>query len=96
MSQIEPHGFVPRDISITLGTAATVLAVANQYRSHLQMQNVSQTFYYSFTNAACAPGATGCYQLGAGQTYMSGAIVPEGNIYVAGTGTGSLLVATEC
>lgn len=95
--QIEPHGFgPPNDITLTLNGSPQLLVGPNKYRSHIQFQApAGGNLTYSFTNASCAAGLTGCFTLGAGQTYINGATTPQCSIYVNGTNA-QVVVATEC
>jgi hypothetical protein len=51
--------------------------------------------WFSFTNAACSPGATGCFSLAPGVLYQPTGGVPQNAVYMYGT-TGQIVPLTEC
>lgn len=85
-----------RDITLTLNGSPQQLVGSNLYRTHLQFQApAGGAVTYSYTNASCAAGLTGCYTLAAGSTWAPSWGCPSGPIYVNGTNA-QVLVATEC
>lgn len=89
--QVTPH-----DNTLTLTGSPQQLVAANQYRTHLQFQNTgTHTMYYSYTNANCGAGLTGCYQLAAGANWSPTFGLPATAVYVNGT-AGDIMVCTEC
>jgi len=84
-----------KDQTITLTGSAQLALVANTSRSHLQFQAPIGGLTYSFTNASCAPGATGCFTLAPGVLYQPQGGVPQNALYFYGT-VGQLVPLTEC
>jgi hypothetical protein len=94
--QVTTQPVIPIDRTLTLTGSPQVLAAANPTRTHLQFQAPSGgSITYSYTNALCASGLTGCYTLSAGATYSPSFGMPGGAIYVNGTAA-QVVVATEC
>lgn len=84
-----------KDTTITLTGSAQLAVAANVNRTHLQFQAPIGGLWYSFTNAACAPGATGCFSLAPGVIYQPQGGVPSNALYFNGT-TGQTVPLTEC
>ena len=98
-----PQAVFPADVTLTLNGSAQKLVDRNPLRSHLQFQAPADAaITYSYTNTTPNDPAgtllTGCYILAAGATFGPSTSVPGSAIYVNGgsTGSGKLLIATEC
>lgn len=96
MSAPVVNGIVsPKDASLTLNGSAQVACVYNPNRTHLQFQAPIGGLWYSFTNAAISPGATGCFSLAPGVIWQPQGGVPSNAVYMYGT-NGQIVPITEC